>query len=228
MKIKEQTRKLAAGCSKHCFEVVDRTDEVSSKHSFEVVDRTDEVSSKHSFEVVDRTDEVSNHTYGKETLTWFAEIFEEYKRKKLAKETGMEQTFFIIKPDGVKRGLVGEVLKRIEQRGFTIEKLELCSKVSEELIDQHYQDLVGQSFYPPIREFMTSGPVLVGVISGPKVIETWRTMMGATRPEEALPGTIRGDFAKSAGENEAIQNVVHGSDSEESAKREIALWFEEK
>ncbi|HGJ2150268.1 chlorohydrolase [Streptococcus pneumoniae] len=78
MKIKEQTRKLAAGCSKHSFEVVDRTDEVSSKHSFEVVDRTDEVSSKHSFEVVDRTDEVSNHTYGKATLTWLEEIFEEY------------------------------------------------------------------------------------------------------------------------------------------------------
>ncbi|VSU07694.1 nucleoside diphosphate kinase [Streptococcus pneumoniae] len=70
----------------------------------------------------------------------------------------MEQTFFIIKPDGVKRGLVGEVLKRIEQRGFTIEKLEFRSQVSEELIDQHYQDLVGQSFYLPIREFMTSGP----------------------------------------------------------------------
>ena len=108
---------------------------------------------------------------------------------------------------------------------ITIEKLELRSQVSEELIDQHYQDLVGQSFYPPIREFMTSGPVLVGIISGPKVIETWRTMMGATRPEEALPGTIRGDFAKAASENQAIQNVVHGSDSEESAKREIALWF---
>ncbi|CJW42217.1 hypothetical protein [Streptococcus pneumoniae] len=78
MKIKEQTRKLAAGCSKHCFEVVDRTDEVSSKYCFEVVDRTDEVSSKHCFEVADRTDEVSNHTYGKVKLTWFEEIFEEY------------------------------------------------------------------------------------------------------------------------------------------------------
>ena len=70
---------------------------------------------------------------------------------------------------------------------------------------------------------MTSGPVVVGILSGPKVIETWRTMMGATRPEEALPGTIRGDFAKAAGDNQAIQNVVHGSDSEASAKREIAL-----
>ena len=78
MKIKEQTRKLAAGCSKHCFEVVDKTDEVSSKHCFEVADRTDEVSSKHCFEVVDRTDEVSNHIYGKAKLTWFEEIFEEY------------------------------------------------------------------------------------------------------------------------------------------------------
>ncbi|WP_071210040.1 hypothetical protein [Streptococcus pneumoniae] len=78
MKIKEQTRKLAAGCSKHCFEVVDETDEVSSKHGFEVVDETDEVSSKYCFEVVDRTDEVSNYTYGKVKLTWFEEILEEY------------------------------------------------------------------------------------------------------------------------------------------------------
>lgn len=139
----------------------------------------------------------------------------------------MEQTFFIIKPDGVKRGLVGEILQRMEQRGFKLEKLELRSAVSEALIDQHYQDLVGKNFYPPIRQFMTSGPVVVGILSGPKVIETWRTMMGATRPEEALPGTIRGDFAKAAGDNQAIQNVVHGSDSEASAKREIALWFKD-
>ena len=139
----------------------------------------------------------------------------------------MEQTFFIIKSDGVKRGLVGEVLKRIERRGFKLEKLELRSTVSEALIDQHYRDLVEKSFYPPIRQFMTSGPIIVGIISGPKVIESWRDMMGATRPEEALPGTIRGDFAKAAGENQAIQNVVHGSDSEESAKREIALWFKD-
>ncbi|CVN58247.1 TPA: hypothetical protein ACJ1JW_001234 [Streptococcus pneumoniae] len=78
MKTKEQTRKLASGCSKHCFEVVDGTDVVSSKHCFEVVDGTDVVSSKHCFEVVDRTDEVSNHTHGKATLTWFEEIFKEY------------------------------------------------------------------------------------------------------------------------------------------------------
>ena len=83
MKIKEQTRKLAAGCSKHCFEVVDRTDEISSKHVFEVVDETDEVSSMHCFEVADGTDEVSNHTYGKATLTKFEEIFEECKEFRL-------------------------------------------------------------------------------------------------------------------------------------------------
>ncbi|WP_050254293.1 hypothetical protein [Streptococcus pneumoniae] len=82
MKIKEQTRKLAAGCSKHCFEVVDRTDEVRSKHYFEVADRTDEVSSKHCFEVADRTDEVSSKHCGKVKLTWFEEIFEEYHTKK--------------------------------------------------------------------------------------------------------------------------------------------------
>ena len=92
MKIKEQTRKLAAGCSKHCFEVVDRTDEVSSKHCFEVVDRTDEV---------------SNHTYGKATLTWFEEIFEEYKKKEADKGDGYGTNIFIIKPDGVKRGISG-------------------------------------------------------------------------------------------------------------------------
>ena len=79
MKIKGQTRKLAVGCSKHYFEIVDKTNEVSSKHCFEVVDKTDEVSSKHCFEIVDRTDEVSNHTYGKVKQTWFEEIFEEYK-----------------------------------------------------------------------------------------------------------------------------------------------------
>lgn len=122
----------------------------------------------------------------------------------------MEQTFFIIKPDGVKRGLVGEVLKRIERRGFKLEKLELRSTVSEDLIDQHYRDLVGKSFYLPIRQFMTSGPIIVGIISGPKVIESWRDMMGATRPEEASPGTIRGDFARAAGDNQAIQTSYMG------------------
>lgn len=137
----------------------------------------------------------------------------------------MEQTFFIIKPDGVKRGLVGEVLKRVEQRGYKIERLEMRTNVSNELIDQHYEALLTKEFYPAIRDYMTSGPVIVGVLSGSQVISGWRHMMGATRPEEALLGTIRGDFAQAAEAGETIRNVVHGSDSEESAKREIALWF---
>ena len=102
----------------------------------------------------------------------------------------MEQTFFIIKPDGVKRGLVGEVLKRVEQRGYKIERLEMRTNVSNELIDQHYEALLTKDFYPSIRDYMTSGPVIIGVLSGSQVISGWRHMMGATRPEEALPGTI--------------------------------------
>lgn len=137
----------------------------------------------------------------------------------------MQQTLFIVKPDGVRRGLIGEVLRRIERRGFTIEKLEWRKEVAASLIDEHYRDLLDKDFYPAIREFMLSGPVVVGVISGEKVIESWRSMMGATKPEEALPGTIRGDFARAAAPLETIQNIVHGSDSPESAKREIALWF---
>lgn len=137
----------------------------------------------------------------------------------------MEQTFFIVKPDGVARGLIGQVLERIERRGFRIEKMEYRQEVDSQIIDQHYKDLVGKDFYPAIRDFMTSGPIVVGVISGEKVIESWRTLMGATRPEEALPGTIRGDFGQAAAPGETIQNIVHGSDSPESAEREIALWF---
>lgn len=140
----------------------------------------------------------------------------------------MEKTFFIVKPDGVRRGLIGQVLSRIEQRGFQLEKLEYRPEVSADLIDQHYEQLLDKPFYPSIREFMTSGPVVVGVISGQDVIECWRTMMGATRPEEALPGTIRGDFAKAPEPGQTIQNVVHGSDSAASAAREIQLWFGER
>lgn len=138
----------------------------------------------------------------------------------------MEQTFFIIKPDGVKRGLVGEVLKRVERRGYKIERLEMRTNVPNHIIDQHYEALLTKEFYPAIREYMTSGPLIIGILSGNQVISGWRHMMGATRPEEALPGTIRGDFAQAAEDGATIQNVVHGSDSEVSAKREIALWFD--
>ena len=136
----------------------------------------------------------------------------------------MEKTFFMIKPDGVRRGLVGEVLHRIERRGFTIEKLEM-RMATPELLEKHYADLVDRPFFPLIVDFMTSGPVITGVMSGNEVITSWRTMMGATNPKEALPGTIRGDYAPD--ESGATFNIVHGSDSPESVEREIALWFGE-
>ena len=138
----------------------------------------------------------------------------------------MEKTFFMIKPDGVKRGLVGEVLHRIERRGFTIEKLEM-RMATPELLEKHYADLVDRPFFPLIVDFMTSGPVIAGDMSGNEVITSWRTMMGATNPQEALPGTIRGDYAQAPDEDGATFNIVHGSDSPESVEREIALWFGE-
>lgn len=136
----------------------------------------------------------------------------------------MEKTFFMIKPDGVARGLVGDVIRRIERRGFTIERLEM-RQANPELLRQHYSALVDKAFFPEIEEYMTSGPLLAGVIAGNRVISSWRTMMGATNPKDALPGTIRGDFGQAPGESGGILNVVHGSDSTESAKKEIALWF---
>ncbi|GFH40881.1 nucleoside-diphosphate kinase [Pseudolactococcus insecticola] len=134
-----------------------------------------------------------------------------------------EQTFFMIKPDGVKRGLVGKVLGRLENRDFRIEDLQM-RMITRELLEAHYADLVDKSFFEGIATFMMSGPVVTGIASGPDVIKSWRTMMGVTDPVLALPGTIRGDFAR-AQENGAIQNIVHGSDSPESARREIQIWF---
>lgn len=136
----------------------------------------------------------------------------------------MEKTFFIIKPDGVRRSLIGLVIDRVELRGFTLEKLEMRD-VSKEMLDQHYADLVDKPFYPEIVSYMTSGPVVIGVMKGSDVIHSWRKMMGATNPSDALPGTIRGDFAH-ASDDGSVENIVHGSDSTESAAREIALWFD--
>lgn len=136
----------------------------------------------------------------------------------------MEQTFFMVKPDGVKRGLVGEILRRIERRGFTFDRLEL-RRATPELLAKHYDALINKPFYPELEAYMTSGPVLIGIISGNRVVSSWRTMMGVTNPKDALPGTIRGDFAQAPGDDGGIFNVVHGSDSRDSAKREIAIWF---
>ena len=138
----------------------------------------------------------------------------------------MEKTFFMIKPDGVRRGLVGEVLHRIERRGFKIEKLEM-RMATPELLEKHYEDLVDRPFFPQIVDFMTSGPLITGVLSGNQVIGSWRTMMGATNPKEALQGTFGGDLEEARVVGGATFNFVHGSDSPESAEREISLWFGE-
>lgn len=135
----------------------------------------------------------------------------------------MEQTFFIIKPDAIKRGLVGQILSRVERRGFAIRDLNMMT-ATEDLVAQHYEHLTDKPFFPLLVDYMTSGPVIAGILEGPQVVKSWRDMMGATNPVNALPGTIRGDFA-TAPIDGIVANVVHGSDSIEAAHREIALWL---
>ncbi|KXT76635.1 nucleoside-diphosphate kinase [Streptococcus sp. DD12] len=135
----------------------------------------------------------------------------------------MEKTFFMIKPDAVERGIVGEIIHRIERRGYQIEELNLLT-LDKSRLDQHYAHIVDRPFYPSTVDYMTEGPSVIGVLSGPDVVEGWRHMMGATNPGEAVAGTIRGDFA-TAPVGDHIRNVVHGSDSIASAQREIGIWF---
>ncbi|MFD3509896.1 nucleoside-diphosphate kinase [Nocardia sp. NPDC058666] len=133
-----------------------------------------------------------------------------------------EQTLVLIKPDGVSRGLVGEILARIERKGLTFAALEL-KNVSPELAAEHYAEHAERPFFGSLIEFITSGPVLAAVLEGPRAIAAFRQLAGGTDPvEKAVPGSIRGDLGL-----ETQFNLVHGSDSPESAKREIALWFPE-
>jgi nucleoside-diphosphate kinase len=133
-----------------------------------------------------------------------------------------EQTLVLIKPDGVARGLVGEMLARIERKGLKIVALEL-KQVSEEVARGHYAEHAEKPFFGSLIEFITSGPVVAAILEGPRAIAAFRQIAGGTDPvEKAVPGSIRGDFAL-----ETQENLVHGSDSPESAKREIALWFPE-
>ena len=134
---------------------------------------------------------------------------------------GSQRSFVLIKPDAVRRGLVGAVLSRLETKGLTIVALQL-RHVTEELADAHYAEHVERPFYPPLRRFITSGPSVALIVEGDEAIEVVRTINGATDGRKAAPGTIRGDFSLSNREN-----LVHGSDSQESAAREIALWFPE-
>ena len=130
-----------------------------------------------------------------------------------------ERSLVLIKPDGVKRGLVGEVLRRIENKGWKIIALEM-KKLDEKTAAAHYAEHDGKPFFKDLVSFITSSELVALVIEGPNAILGWRQMMGATNPANAQPGTIRGDFA-----TETQNNVTHGSDSSESASREIALFF---
>jgi nucleoside-diphosphate kinase len=132
-----------------------------------------------------------------------------------------ERSLVLIKPDGVRRGLVGEVLRRIEAKGYTLLAAEMRT-VGRDLLSVHYAEHEGKPFYEPLVEFMSSGPVLAVVISGQRCIEGFRSLAGATDPTAAAPGTIRGDLGRDWGLAVA-QNLVHGSDSPDSAAREIGI-----
>ncbi len=134
----------------------------------------------------------------------------------------MEKTLVLIKPDGVQKGLIGEVIKRFEQRGLNIAALKLFV-MSEEQANVHYAEHKGKPFFPGLIDYITSGPIVAMVVAGDSAIKVVRTMMGSTNPAEAAPGTIRGDYALTIAEN-----VIHGSDSLESAQREIAIYFTNK
>jgi nucleoside-diphosphate kinase len=135
----------------------------------------------------------------------------------------IEKTLILVKPDGVRRGLVGEVISRVETKGYSIEALRMLN-ADRALLEQHYAEHVGKAFYEPLVEFMMSGPIVAMVASGNRVIEGFRSLAGVTDPTVAAPGTIRGDLACDQG-TKVVQNIVHGSDSPESAAREIQIFF---
>jgi len=134
----------------------------------------------------------------------------------------LERTFIAVKPDGVQRAIVGEIIRRFETKGFTLVGLKLL-QVSQELAAQHYDVHKERPFFPGLVEFITSGPVVAMVWEGDGVIASARKLIGATNPLNSEPGTIRGDYGVSIG-----RNLIHGSDAPETAQREIALWFKDE
>ena len=134
-----------------------------------------------------------------------------------------QQTLVLIKPDGVKRNLIGEIIGRIEAKGYSVVAMKKFTP-TRELLTEHYAEHEGKPFYEPLVEFMMSGDVVALCVEGYRVIEGFRSLAGATDPTVAAPGTIRGDLGRDWGQK-VQQNLVHGSDSEESASREIGLWF---
>ncbi len=135
----------------------------------------------------------------------------------------VERTLILVKPDGVRRGLVGEVIARVEKKGYTISALKMMN-ADRALLTEHYAEHEGKPFFEPLVEFMLSGPIVAIVAEGNRVIEGFRKLAGTTDPTTAEPGTIRGDLARDQG-TKVVQNIVHGSDSPESAEREISIFF---
>jgi nucleoside-diphosphate kinase len=135
----------------------------------------------------------------------------------------VEETLVLVKPDGVARNLSGEILRRIETKGYQLVDVRLV-QADRDLLGAHYAEHEGKPFYEPLIEFMESGPIVAFRVAGNRVIEGFRALAGTTDPTTAAPGTIRGDLGRDWGEK-VQQNLVHGSDSPESAKRELALWF---
>merc|ERR1739844_611263 len=149
-------------------------------------------------------------------LHFLSQIF----KKKLRTMAGnKERTFIMLKPDAVHRGLVGEIIKRFEQKGFKLVAMKFM-QASEELLKEHYADLSTKKFFPGLIKYMGSGPVVPMVWEGLNAVKTGRVMLGATNPADSAPGTIRGDLCIQVG-----RNICHGSDAVESANKEIALWF---
>lgn len=134
-----------------------------------------------------------------------------------------ERTLVLVKPDGVERGLTGQILARIEAKGYKIVELKLV-EATRDILEKHYEEHQGKPFFEPLVEFMGSGPVVAAVVEGNRVIEGFRSLAGSTEPTTAPPGTIRGDLGRDWGEK-VQKNLVHGSDSPESADREIGIWF---
>jgi nucleoside-diphosphate kinase len=141
----------------------------------------------------------------------------------VSSDRNLENTLVLIKPDGVKRQLVGEVISRIETKGYKISALSMMS-VDHNILSEHYKEHQGKPFYQPLVEFMSSGPIVAMVVTGYRVIEGFRSLAGTTDPTTAAPGTIRGDLACDTGKK-VVENIVHGSDSVESANREIKIFF---
>jgi len=134
-----------------------------------------------------------------------------------------EKTLILVKPDGVRRQLIGEVISRVEAKGYLVTSLRMM-QADRALLERHYEEHKGKPFFEPLVEFMLSGPIVAMVAEGNRVIEGFRSLAGATDPTVAVPGTIRGDLARDQG-TKVVQNIVHGSDSPESAAREIEIFF---